>query len=112
MDMTKNITQIASSTVTLFTITSVCIAPQRMWVSWKLTFTALCWLARMIHPATRFSIENRSHLAGGWPRLNFEKHLWVPGVANFMLPRFRLPRGRLVGKDLFLQARAGTAAPV
>src|SRR5712692_1853098 len=66
----------------------------------------------MIHPATRFSTENRCHLAGGWPGLNFEKHLWLPGVANFMLPRFRLPRGRLVGKDLFLQARAGTAAPV
>ncbi len=37
---------------------------------------------------------------------------WRSNSASFMLPRFRLPRGRLVGKGLFLQARAGTVAPV
>src|SRR5882724_1789486 len=36
---------------------------------------------------------------------------WRSNSASFMLPRFRKPHARHVGKGLFPQARAGTAAP-
>ncbi len=60
---------------------------------WKLTFSALRWLARMIHPATRFSTENRSHLAGGKRSLAAPSKLRVNGSSGVMKGRPQLARG-------------------